>query len=209
MAASADDQEPQPPNNAPFPVTPPPDPAESPWRTRAAHEVYRNPWLSVTEYAVIRPDGAPGIYGVVNPGDNASIVALDDAGRIALVGEFCYPLQRPKWSLPSGKVEDGEAPLLAAQREFAEETGFEADEWTLLGAYPLSPGISTQVSYIYLARGLRAGLPRPEGTEQIQTRWMPLRAALDAALDNTLSDAITVIGVWRLWFQLHPSMIER
>ena len=72
---------------------PRPDAPESPWRTLAAREVYRNPWISVTEYQVVRPDGAPGIYGVVDPHDNAAIVALDDEARVLLVGEFLYPLQ--------------------------------------------------------------------------------------------------------------------
>ena len=55
-----------------------PDAADSPWRTLAAREAYRNPWLSVTEYQVLRPDGAPGLYGVVDPGDN---VTIDDIIR--------------------------------------------------------------------------------------------------------------------------------
>jgi hypothetical protein len=33
-----------------------------------SHEIYRNPWLIVTEYDVLRPDGERGVYGVVDPG---------------------------------------------------------------------------------------------------------------------------------------------
>ena len=29
-------------------------------------DVYENPWISVREDSVIRPDGEPGIYGVVH-----------------------------------------------------------------------------------------------------------------------------------------------
>jgi hypothetical protein len=38
---------------------------ENPWRTVGRRTVYRNPWLSVREDRVIRPDGTEGIYGVV------------------------------------------------------------------------------------------------------------------------------------------------
>ncbi len=171
----------------------------SPWRTVGAREVYRNPWLIVTEYQVIRPDGQPGIYGVADPGDNVTIVALDDDERVWLVREFLYPLQTAEWFLPTGAVERGEEPLAAAQRELAEETGLRAGIWTALGAYTLSPGISPQVGHIYLARGLRHGVAAPEGTEQITTRAIPLNAALEACLRNEIRATLAVIGIWRTW----------
>ena len=110
-----------------------PDAPGSPWRTVGAREMYRNPWLRVTEYQVIRPDGQPGIYGVVDPGDNVTIVALEDDERVWLVSEFLYPLQTAEWFLPTGAVERGEDILAAAQRELAEETGLRAAgvEWSL------------------------------------------------------------------------------
>ena len=173
------------------------DPPDSPWRTLSARAIYRNPWLAVTEYQVVRPDGQPGIYGVVDPGANATIVPLDDEERICLAGQFVYPARGYLWSLPSGRVDEGEEPLAGAQRELAEETGLNAAEWTSLGSYYLTPGISSQVSYIDLARGLSEGAARPEGTEQITPRWLPLASALDACLRGEIRDAVSVIGIWR------------
>ena len=179
------------------------DPAESPWRTLAGRVVYRNPWLTVSEYSVIRPDGAPGIYGVVDPGDNVSIVALDAQERAWLVGEFVYPLQRMAWNVPTGAVERDEQPLAAAQRELAEEAGLAAAQWTPLGTYYLSPGIATQATYLYLARELRAVAARPEGTERITPRLLPLRAAYEACLRGEISSAPCVLALWRAWALLH------
>jgi 8-oxo-dGTP pyrophosphatase MutT (NUDIX family) len=179
------------------------DPAESPWRTLAARRVYSNPWLSLIEYEVMRPDGRHGIYGVVDPGPNATIVALDEHEQVRLVGDFVHPLQRHMWGLPSGKVEEDETPLAAAQRELVEEAGVEATEWLPLGAYDLSPGIMTQVSHIFLARGLRTVAARPEGTERFTLRTQALREALDACLRGELRSAVTVLGIWRAWAYLH------
>ena len=114
-----------------------------------------------------------------------------------------YPLQRHMWGLPSGKVEADETPLAAAQRELAEEAGVEATEWLPLGTYDLSPGIMTQVSHIFLARGLRDVAARPEGTERFTLRTLPLREALDACLRGELRSAVTVLGIWRAWAYLH------
>jgi 8-oxo-dGTP pyrophosphatase MutT (NUDIX family) len=93
--------------------------------------------------------------------------------------------------------------LAAAQRELAEEAGVEATEWLPLGTYDLSPGIMTQVSHIFLARGLRAVTARPEGTERFTLRALPLREALDACLRGELRSAVTVLGIWRAWAYLH------
>jgi 8-oxo-dGTP pyrophosphatase MutT (NUDIX family) len=179
------------------------DVAGSPWRTLDAREVYRNPWIAVTEYQVVRPDGQPGIYGVVDPGDNAAIVALDAEERVTLVGEFLYPLQVYSWMIPSGFVERGEDPLAAAKRELAEEAGLEAGEWAALGAYYLSSGISTQTSYAYLARGLLGVTARPEGTEQLTLRAVPLAEARAMCLRNEIRDAPSVLALWRAWELLH------
>jgi 8-oxo-dGTP pyrophosphatase MutT (NUDIX family) len=179
------------------------DPPDSPWQTLAAAEVYRNPWIAVTEYAVRRPDGTRGIYGVVNPGDNVSVVALDDDGYIYLVGAFLYPLQRYEWTIPSGKVEEGEQPEQAAQRELAEEAGVEADRWESLGAYALSPGVSTQISYLFLARDLTRVPPRPEATELLAIQRLPLPDAFASCLRGDLSSAVTALGILRTWLALH------
>lgn len=180
-----------------------PDAPGSPWRTLGSHEIYRNPWLVVTEYEVLRPDGERGIYGVVDPGANITIVALENDETVWLIREFSYPLQRDRWMLPTGRVEPDEDPLRAAQRELAEEVGLQAAEWCLLGAFPLSGGISTQVSHIYLARALHRGVATPETTERITPCQMPLLQAYSACLDGTISDAPVVLAIWRAWTLLH------
>jgi 8-oxo-dGDP phosphatase len=184
-------------------AAPHPDAPGSPWRTLASQEVYRNPWLTVTEHQVVRPDGQRGIYGVVDPGDNAAIVALDDAEQVTLVGEFLYPLQVYAWMIPSGTVEHGEAPEVAARRELAEEVGLEAQNWTPLGAYYLSSGISVQTSHAFLARGLLEVHARPEGTERLTVRRVPLAEARAMCLRNEMRDAPSVMALWRVWELLH------
>ena len=174
------------------------DPAGSPWRTLGAHIVYRNAWLQVIEYEVVRPDGQPGIYGVVHPGDNVSVVALDEQQRVWLVGGFIYPVQEFQWNIPSGKVEAGEDPLSAAQRELAEEAGLRARSWEYLGAYDLSNGISTQASHHYLARDLEVGEPAPEATEHLKRRLVALEEVYAMCLRAELHAAPTALAIWRV-----------
>src|SRR5205085_12488233 len=57
--------------------------------------VYENPWIAVREDQVMRPDGQPGIYGVVHFKFRAiGVLPVDDRGRIWLVGQYRYTLDR-------------------------------------------------------------------------------------------------------------------
>jgi len=195
-------------NDAPNPANSPtglPDAPDSPWRTLGSHEIYRNPWLIVTEYDVIRPDGGRGIFGVVDPGANVIIVAFGDDETVWLVREFSYPLQRARWILPAGRVESNEDPLRAARRELAEEVGLRAARWTPLGAWALSAGISTQISHAYLAQTLDHGPASPEVTERLEPHAMSLQQAHAGCLAGAFSDAATVLAIWRAWTLLHGS----
>ena len=185
---SADDQQPQ------------PDAPGSPWRTRSSRVAYRNRWITVTEHEVTRPDGQPGLYGVVDPGDNVTIAAVADDGRIWLIEDFMYTIQRRAQSLPSGAVEPGETPLVAARRELLEETGLSAGRWEELGAFYLSPGVLTQRSHLFLARKLSEGAAQREGTEHaMSAHAVPLEEAYTTCLRASqagAANAVTALGLW-------------
>ena len=105
----------------------------SPWLTAASERVYENPWISVREDRVVRPDGEPGIYGVVHYKNVAVGVLPVDDGHTYLVGQYRYPLDEYSWEIPEGGCPEGEEPLHAAQRELREETGLVLDPARLQG----------------------------------------------------------------------------
>ena len=106
--------------------------------SRAAGRL-REPWITVWHDEVTRPDGSPGIYGVVHFANLAAgVLALDDDDRVLLVGQHRYTLDAYSWEIPEGGVPDGETPLDGARRELREETGVEAAEWRELGRLHLS-----------------------------------------------------------------------
>jgi 8-oxo-dGTP pyrophosphatase MutT (NUDIX family) len=172
--------------------------ADGPWRRVGRRVAYQNPWLTVWHDDVIRPDGAPGIYGVVHFANRAiGILALDEEDRVLLVGQHRYPLAAYTWEIPEGGGGLDESPLEAARRELAEETGFRAGSWRELGRAALSNSVTDELAVFFIATELRAGAAAPEGTEELQTRWVPFDEAVAMTLDGRIDDALSTLAIQR------------
>jgi 8-oxo-dGTP pyrophosphatase MutT (NUDIX family) len=170
-----------------------------PWRRHLRRIAYENDWVTVWHDVVTRPDGSPGIYGVVHYANLAGgAVVIDEADRVLLVGQHRYTLDAESWEIPEGGVPPGEAPLDGVKRELREETGVEASDWTEIARAHLSNSVSDEAAVIYLATGVRAGSAEPEPTEQIDVRWVPFDEALAMTLDGRITDAMSVIGIQRV-----------
>ena len=176
--------------------------ANGPWTRRSRRVAYENPWLTVWHDEVTQPDGVPGIYGVVHLANLAAgVLVLDDDDRILLVGQHRYALGTYSWEIPEGGVPAGETALKGAQRELREETGVEAADWRELARVHLSNSVSDELAILFVATGLTHGVAAPDGTEDLEVRWLPFADVLTMTLGGRITDAMTVIAVERLALQ--------
>ena len=174
-----------------------PDPESiNPWTTLESRPIYDNPWISVREDQVIRPDGQPGIYGVVHYKTRAiGVLPVDDDGHIWLVGQYRYPLNLYSWEIPEGGGHDHETHEEAALRELREETGLVAERIEFIGKSHLSNSVGDEQAFLYRATGLTQGESEPEGTERLQVRrfdWPTIWAMLQ---DGRITDSMSVIAL--------------
>ena len=170
-----------------------------PW-TRTSRAVgYENPWITVWHDEVDRPDGSPGIYGVVHFANVAvGVVVLDADERVLLVGQHRYTLDAYSWEIPEGGVPDGESAIEGARRELREETGVEADDWRELVRFHLSNSVSDESGVVFVARATSHGEADPEPSEALAVRWIALDEALAMTMDGRITDAITIMGLQRV-----------
>ncbi len=167
-----------------------------PWRRRSRDVAYSNPWIEVFHDEVDRPDGSPGIYGVVHFRFSAvGIVAVADDGRLLLVGQHRYAIDDYSWELPEGGVVEGESLLEGARRELREETGFGATDWRQLCRISVSNSVTDELGAIFVATGLQAGLATPDATEELALRWATLDEVLAEIAAGDIHDLITIAGV--------------
>ena len=128
----------------------------NPWKKLSSKIVYQNPWITVHEDAVIRPDGGKGTYGFVESKDSVIVVAINEKQKVYLVRGYSYPTSEWSWQLPGGGGE-GEKAIAASQRELAEETGITASKWTFLGKTRVCDGLMTERMTTFLAQDLSHG----------------------------------------------------
>ena len=168
------------------------------WLTLGSEYLYRNPWCAFRVDEVRLPDGAEIEYGILESGGFAAVVPVTDEGGVVLVRQWRQPLGDFTLELPSGGVDAGEEPEVAARRELFEETGYRAEGLAHLVSVHTSTGRSTEVCHLFRCRAVRDERgPRPEQTEFIRVVELPFEEAVNKAVNGGIADASTVLGI--LW----------
>ncbi len=167
-----------------------------PWTVEAETAVYDNAWITVTDCRVVRPDGAPGQYGVIHFKHLAvGVLPLLDDGTVPLVGQHRFPHDAYSWEVPEGGGELGVDPRISAERELAEETGLRARHWLDLTAFDLSNSVTDEKAVCFLAWGLEAGTPDPDGDEILAHRRVKFSELHEMVLNGDIRDSMTIIMV--------------
>ncbi len=137
------------------------------------------------------PDGTFYNYYSLVAHSAVSILAIAPNGRFVLTAEYRHPTGQMLLGAPGGYLGKDEDPLIGAERELLEETGYRAERFTLLGAAYPYPGISGQRIYYVLAPGAyKASTPQLEPAEILE----PLEKT-EEELQAIISSGIGIDGI--------------
>jgi ADP-ribose pyrophosphatase len=111
------------------------------------------------------------------------ILALTNDRQLVLVEQFRIPVGKRVIELPAGIVDDepehrGEPLAATANRELEEETGYRAGRITPLISSPTSPGMTAEITDLFLATELeKVSAGGGVGHEDIQIHHVPIARA--------------------------------
>jgi ADP-ribose pyrophosphatase len=140
------------------------------WQLPAnATRVFKGVIFEVWQWNQEMYDGSTALFEVVKR--QGTVVIIARVGGTFLIQEQEQPhVKEPFLTLTSGRVEEGEEPLAAAQRELLEETGYEARTWKVFKhddgkgklLWPITTFVATDLTNV--------SEPRLDGGEKITAR---------------------------------------
>lgn len=157
--------------------------------------MYANPWIRVREDVAELPDGRTTLYGVIEAPPAVGVLPFLDERTVVLVGQYRYVARRFCWEMPTGGMKPGETEEAAAERELAEEAGYEAARLIKLCSFHSSKSVLDEVAHLYVADGLRPASRAGDDTEFIEVRAFPLDEVLRMVERSEIVDAMTIIAV--------------
>ena len=111
--------------------------------------------FTVTVDRVTIPNGRTVTLEMVRHPGSVVLIPMQDDGRIVLIRQYRYALDRWIWELPAGSLDPGEDPAAAAARECEEEIGLVPGRVEFAGAWYPTPGFCTEVMNYYRLGDLR------------------------------------------------------
>lgn len=162
-------------------------------KTIRKNYVYRGKIVNLRCDDAELPDGNPCLREIVEHPGGAAVLCVQD-GNVVLVRQYRYAYGEELLEIPAGKLERGEDPLPAAQRELEEEAGLIADLVPLTVLYP-TPGYSNEKIYIYEAVNVREGARHPDSDEFLDVVQLPLEEAYARVKSGALRDAKTIAAL--------------
>jgi ADP-ribose pyrophosphatase len=141
--------------------------------------------LRVERHRVQLPDGETieDWPWVVIP-SAAIILAYTKDEQFLCFRQTKYAVEGITLAVVGGMIEENEEPLLAAQRELLEETGFRAEEWVEMGSYWLDPNRGIARMYLFLALNAQK-VAEPDSDDLEDQQLITLtRRELEGALRN-------------------------
>lgn len=125
------------------------------WKTLNKRTVLENgKWVTVEYRTLELPNGQviEDWAWIILP-EYVNVVAVTEVGRFLCFEQVKYAVDGVALAPVGGYLEPGENPLVAAQRELQEETGYTAQEWINLGTYAVDGNRGAGMAHLFLAKG--------------------------------------------------------
>lgn len=157
-------------------------PLGPPLRTEA-RVVLEGAIFDVVAARVTLPSGIEQELLVVEHPGAVAIAPVTDTGELVLVRQYRHAAREVRLEVPAGRLQPGEAPLAAARRELAEETGRSAGRWRELATFLPAPGFCSERIHLFEARELTTVPQCLDADEELEVVLLPPERVLALARD--------------------------
>jgi len=160
--------------------------------------IYQGRVVKLDLVSVKLPDGQTSQREIITHPGAVAIVALDEAKNVLMVRQYRLAAGRVMLEIPAGTLEPNEAPIVCAERELQEETGYKPQNLTPIGGIFVAPGYTTEYIHLFRASDLIESRLEMDSDEFIEVIKIPLSQALDMVDKGEIQDAKSIAGLLRV-----------
>lgn len=162
-----------------------------------SREVWEGHIFKVRVDDVRMPSGAIVEREVISHAGAVGVVPITSDGEVIMVRQYRHAIGGYLLEIPAGKRDRVEPPTECAKRELKEEAGATFSDLFELNEFHNSPGYSSELFHLYLAKVTSIGEMEPDGEEEMEMEReiVPLKEALNMIDDGRIVDAKTIIGL--------------
>jgi ADP-ribose pyrophosphatase len=158
--------------------------------------VYQCKIFSVYEEKVPLPDGRSAKQSWIDHKPTVAVVAVSNDKKVLLIKQYRAATKSHLLEIPAGTMDvEGESPLVCAQRELAEETGFKAGTLIKIFEGYLLPGYCNEYMYFFLAKDLFYEPLSADDDEFIEVLPTGFSEAKELLKNGEIIDAKTALGI--------------
>jgi 8-oxo-dGTP pyrophosphatase MutT (NUDIX family) len=172
------------------------------WKTLESHLIAETKLFTLEARRSQADHEPPMDWYVLDAPDWVNVIAITDQGHVVLIEQYRHGTQQVTVEIPGGVIEPDETPLDSAQRELLEETGYQAEDWILLGSVRPNPAFLTNSCHTFLARGARRLQQQhlDEG-EDISTLEVPITDIPKLIADGRIDHALVIAAFQWYWLR--------
>ena len=175
------------------------------WETKSSSVLFTHDRLTVIEDVVTLPDGKDISYLKFGKSqDSVTIIAQRSDNKILLLSEYSYPPNKWLYEFPGGSSKEDESIEDAAQREFAEESGFRAGRMQHLGNYLVDNRRSAAMMHVFFATNLTQKNLKKDSEEFFEYHWASIAEINNLVVKRKIVNAY-VLAPWALFTLNIPS----
>lgn len=159
--------------------------------------IYRGKVFNTKVDQIVYNSGNKAVREVAEHPGGAVVVPFTNDGKIVMVTQHRFPVDKVLLELPAGKLGKNEDPKICAIRELEEETGYQSENVVDLGSIYTTPGYSSEKLWIYLARDLKHGNHnREEGEFGMEIFEFPMKEVEEKIINGEIVDGKTICGIY-------------
>ena len=169
------------------------------WKVLESEYLVRRPWLTARRDRLELPDGRiiPEYYVLEYP-DWVNVIAITKDGQFVMERQYRHAARKISLELPCGVMEEGETPLVAAQRELLEETGFGGGQWKKLMELSPNPSAMSNTTHCFLAIGVeKIAEQHLDETEELPVLFMTKEEVKRMLNENQICQALMVAPLYK------------